>query len=296
MMYLNYITNFFIWFLRALGILPVADGKKLNMLCVFLTVFHMLFFLALTIIPQVLVSNNLKTAVFWFYIGVAYQLCKISLRNFYFISLISASYVRNDIALRIFFIQFFFTVFGIAHFINCIETLIKRKELILLMQKMKNLDHFSKTQDEREKKTFILKHFGYYMLFVFFGVIFGSVVAGGRLTYFLMMMYTHSYFVTRSFQYIIVCDIVFVNLKSLNNEIVFLNKTKHTDPKTIKEKLIQFRDIYEKLNDITRLINYVCSYSVLSFSILNTFSFIGITYWILIGFLKNIQLIGPICK
>lgn len=175
--------------------------------------------------------------------------------------------------------------------INSLEMLFKRQEQKDLLDRLKNHRVFQQYTPKQDKIYLLYKYCTIYIVCFILNIsyVFTRV---SYLTDFYVILYANIFYLTRIFQYVILSEIIHFNLKHLNNEVSFIIKFVHSShTKIIRTQLKRIQKSYTELHEITQLINYVSSYSMLCLSLSHTFSFIGITYMMLVGFLKNIQLI-----
>lgn len=110
---------------------------------------------------------------------------------------------------------------------------------------------------------------------------------------FYFILYNTSIIMLKQFQFIITYDIIAVKLELLLDDLTYLNKIKYMmHPKTLEVKLKNVREFYEELHDSVTLINKTGAYTSLTLFTLMTCSFASMTYFFVLGILKNTQVIS----
>lgn len=167
----------------------------------------------------------------------------------------------------------------------------RKKQKILIVYFSQIHDYCYSKYDKKIK--FLIWKYTFVNTFCFTVGLMGSIaLVGVQLRQILVWAYYLIFLIFRSSQHNIACDLIRIRLEFLLNDIMHAIKMKSSiDSNMIKAKVTQFKETYQKIYDMSAIINDIGCYSLLSISILQCFSIICMGYWSLVlDFLKNIQI------
>lgn len=108
----------------------------------------------------------------------------------------------------------------------------------------------------------------------------------------MIMTYFQIQVLLKIFQFIVIYEVIRAKLEILDADVVGLNKTKYSiKPKVVTRQLRNIHEFYGEVHDTVELINNTGAYTLLTISVFMASSFATLTYWLVLGVLKNIQVI-----
>lgn len=269
--------NAFLWLLRVFGELPVAEERPKEIFCKIMVVLHMALGITFTAAPLIFAKSiNEDISIYWIYLTLVWHFCK---------------------RLDWFFFQHFdvissFLVFGIFFTISGSEILINANDVKqLLFQLGQTHPAYEKSFDQ--KKCMLFRKHSIFMLGLLIEQLAVSATVISIWTrQYVIMVYYQIIIELKVFEFIIAYDIIRVQLEILKDDLVDLNSRKYfIKPKMLTMKLINIREFYEGLHDTVTLVNDTGAYTLLTIFILFASSFASMTYWLVLGLLKNIQVL-----
>lgn len=101
----------------------------------------------------------------------------------------------------------------------------------------------------------------------------------------------------KPFKIIITYDIIGMKMEILLEDLLHLQKVKHLmHPMTLHVKLKNIRDFYEELHETVTLVNNTGGYTSLALFVLMLCFFSSSTYFLVLGILKNTQVVSFVRK
>lgn len=176
------------------------------------------------------------------------------------------------------------------------ETLWRRKIHPIFLNKISVLNKSlaKSVVFQRKFNTIIWK----YTIIIIVVLAFGSSVASIKYKHSPAQAFFYFYCITmmmtRNFQFNVSIDIIRAHLEMINLDLqMTLKEQKSKTYKfKVKETLLRTKETYEKLYDVSAMINQYRGLSALFISSLYSVLIVGLTYCRLVNFLKNIQIIS----
>lgn len=277
---LQELRTFFIWLLRFTGLLPFGDTKFSDAFGIIMTLVHVLITLLFGLTPLIYAKNLTKNALisnFWVYPALFWNTGNF--KCFFFFQ-----ETRYKIPI---------TAYCTTFIINAVQSLIYREHYKSILFSFTHLfDEADRFYYKKRIETITQKYAFIIILMMLFNISIAFIIFGFSYRQTLSSIHYDIFVVLRIYKYIITTDIIKIKLEILHENILSIDPCTKTNLDKLSAKLDHIRKNYENILSTLLKFNECAGYSLLSIITLLVIATICVSFWILLGLLKNINVIN----
>lgn len=183
-------------------------------------------------------------------------------------------------------------MYGLAFWINVIELLFFREKLKIILKHFELTHTWANSHHCKKLRRLAHKYLSFFVLLSIVELTGNIELAGIQVRQIFVWLYYIMFQILRVFQFSIAFEMVKLELEQINNDLHHLNKVKYTiTHASMRIRLINIRTAYERVYNLSMMINNSNAYSLLSLSILMATSATCTAYWMVLALLKNVKII-----